>query len=193
MTPPSMADAVAAVERACRAGRPAQRAEPERRPGATGTSCVAGEVAAVLDIAFRSHRPAVPDQTPYGILAVTGHTGPGTAHAVFARADAVVPFEADPSWTGALAEAHPDVDRLFLVCADLGRAAGPWTGAAYPESLVGAGALAHSLRLAASRPWPGARIHTGSHTPVTSAVRRRHPGMCHLVTVSTGPHDRSTT
>ncbi|MER6037942.1 hypothetical protein ABT133_29210 [Streptomyces sp. NPDC001835] len=193
MTPPSMADAVAAVEQACRGGRSAQRAQPERQPGAMEASDVAGEVAAVLDIAWRSHRLAVPDQAPYGIVAVTGHAGPGTAHAVFARADTLMPFEAEPSWAGVLAEAHPDVGRLFLVCADLGRAARPWIGAAYPVSLVGAGALAHSLRLAASRLWPGARIHTSSHIPVTSAVRRRHPGMRHLVTVSAGPLDGSST
>ncbi|MFJ5266515.1 hypothetical protein ACIQAC_39300 [Streptomyces sp. NPDC088387] len=193
MTPPSMADAVAAVEHACRGDRPAQRAEPERRPRAMEASGAAREVAALLDIAFLSQRLAVPDQTPYAVLAVTGHAGPGTAHAVFAMADTVVPFEAELSWTGVLAEAYPDVGRLFLVCADLGRAPGPWAGAAYPESLVGAGALAHSLRLAASHPWPGARIHIGSHTAVTSAVRRRYPGMRHLVTVSAGPLDGSST
>ncbi|MBA2809764.1 hypothetical protein E0500_020765 [Streptomyces sp. KM273126] len=193
MTPPSMADAVAAVENACRSARSAPRREPERRHRADEPAAVVREVAAALQTAFRFHRLAVPDQTPYGIVAVTGHAGPGVPRAAFATVDAVAPFEAESSWTGVLADACPDVGWLFLVCADFGRMRGPRAGAVYPELLAGAGALAHALRLAVSCPRRGTRIHTGSHRPVTSAVRRPHPGMRHLVTVSAGPLDGSPT
>ncbi|MFF3821673.1 hypothetical protein ACFYYD_34770 [Streptomyces bluensis] len=193
MTPPSMADAVAAVENACRSARSAPREEPERRHRTDEPPAVVREVAAALETAFRSHRLAVPDQTPYGIVAVTGHAGPGVPRAAFATVDAVTLFEAESPWTGVLADMYPDVGWLFLVCADFGRMRGPRAGAAYPELLAGAGALAHALRLAVSCPRPDARIHTGSHRPVTSAVRRRHPGMRHLVTVSAGPLDGSPT
>ncbi|MGW7540971.1 hypothetical protein ACWGKQ_07595 [Streptomyces sp. NPDC054770] len=150
-------------------------------------------MADVVDTAFRHHRAAVPDQTPFAVLVTTGRVGQGVPRAGFATADAVVPFAVDGSWTDVLAGRYQGAERLFLVCADFRRMSGPRASVTYPQLLLGAGALAQALRIAADRPETGAWIHTGSLRPVTSAVRRRYPGMRHLLTVVAGPFDGSPT
>ncbi|MEX1654838.1 hypothetical protein ABZ960_16890 [Streptomyces pseudovenezuelae] len=196
MTLVSPSDLVGAVERGCRGTRdPHPLGEPGRSRivGPAPATALPGDLpAAVLEAAFRLHALVVPRPDPYGVV-VTGHFGGRTQHAVLATAVDTVTVPADPSWTGALAEAFPDSGLLFLVCADFGRISGGRTPTAYPDLLTGAGALARALSRAANSLGLDSRIHTGGRRPVTSAVRRLRPGQRHVLTVTASPTDGSST
>ncbi|MFI9605124.1 hypothetical protein ACWEQ7_08235 [Streptomyces sp. NPDC004069] len=196
MTFVSPADLVAAVERGCRGMRaPLASTEPDHRPElalAPGSDPPGEPSTAVLEAAFRAHRLVVAQPAPYGVL-VTGRAGGWAARFAPATGGGAVPFRADPSCGDALAGAFPDDGLLFLVCVDFGRMSVGRTPTAYPDLLVGAGALARALDRAAADQGLGSRIHTRGLRPVTSAVRQVRPGLRHVLTVTARPTDGSLT
>jgi len=149
-----------------------------------------GQVLGLLDRAWRIHRSALP-QGPTGAdaLAVIVHrpaaVGRGGDLYAAGAASTVVEMPRLPPLTGL----YMDAPLLLLVCGDVRRVSDSTPTSGYPALLSAAGALGHVLWLTALSAGLGGRIFTSGCRPATTAVRRHHPGMRHLLTVAVGHVD----